>query len=198
MVGVYDRELSQVVAVAIGLPASGLVWVSRGGACQVIAYDTAQWQPSAMPVTHRVWRGTLGHKGGIHLDLSQAFARKDALTGEKYDIYSAEQIQSLILGILQIGKLQMYGSNGIHQVLVANGGEYAAGSIGTAGGPWDHLGALLVSNAGGAIAGYRILRDSQRIQPCDPLDALACDFLITANSQETLAALKKCFAESRN
>jgi fructose-1,6-bisphosphatase/inositol monophosphatase family enzyme len=136
----------------------------------------------------RVWSGDLKSDTAVFLDLTRGFAREK---GQR-QILTNEQVQELVKSLCLVTRLQMYGSNGMHQALVAHGNEKVVGGITTAmGGPWDAAGALLVHEAGGKCAAYRI--ESSIYFQADPLDPMAYDVLVYTNNDRTLPFLTEKF-----
>ncbi len=90
----------------------------------------------------------------------------------------------------------MPGSNGLHQALVANGGERLVGSITLAmGGPWDVCGVRLVLNAGGVARAFE-RTSAGALREQDPLDPEAYDMLITGNNKDTADFLTRAVLRS--
>ncbi len=191
-VSIYDLWQCQVVAAAIGCPATGKLFYSHRGANETFlaVYDTATWEALWERERCQVWGGLFNRRASVFLDISHGFEREDVLTGQKRQTLSDGQVVSLMAGLSGAARLQMYGSNAFHQALVAGGGEYAAGSVTSAvGGPWDLAGALLVLEAGGVAQGFQLEWGGVALVTVDPLDALRCDMLITAHNSQTLEQL---------
>jgi len=191
-VSVYSRFKQEVVAAAIGCPATGRLYFSNEGKTFVRRYDTADWELKTQQLC-RTWQGEPSSRMGIWLDVSHSFTRQDYLTGKQRPVLDEAQVGRLMEGLRRHGRMQMYGSNADHQRLVASGAEYAGACITTAvGGPWDLPGILLAVNAGGAAAGFRLETDHeghQRLTKVDFLDALRCDLVVTAHSSKTVVLL---------
>ncbi len=179
-------ERNMLEACVIGEPISGRVWVASAQSVttrQIYRYETdreADWIGSPTP-THP-WKGLLDQQATVLLDVSHGFKTK------RGEIFSHDHVRGLLLDISRTAMLLMAGSNGLHQALVANGGEKMAGAITTAvGGPWDVCGALLVLRAGGAARAFT--KDSDVFHEISPLDVLRVDILVTGNSKKTVDQL---------
>jgi fructose-1,6-bisphosphatase/inositol monophosphatase family enzyme len=184
IVGVRDVEQSQTETVVIGQPISGRVWRTRGGQTIRQVFDVATGDPKSEEVTCRVWDGPLSSKSIVFVETDRGFVREGGR-----QILSDYQAGRLSESLRSVRKLNS-GSNGMHQALVANGGEHVVGSITTAmGGPWDALGARLVIDAGGSAIGLRVT-DDRRLEEADPLDPHSYDMLVTANNSKNLDILK--------
>jgi fructose-1,6-bisphosphatase/inositol monophosphatase family enzyme len=178
--GIYDTTTRRLLSCVIGEPISGRIWTS------------GQNQPTSLDLpdipeqkTVKVWEGPLSMQSTVFIDLSHGF------TSRGRQILTSDQIANLFTNLNQETVILMPGSNGLHQALVANGGEKLAGSVTTAiGGPWDVCGALLVLQAGGAAQGLS-MSDDRLLTKVHPLDVLSYDMLVTGNSQTTVDTLVK-------
>ncbi|MBU1203290.1 hypothetical protein KKH39_04600 [Patescibacteria group bacterium] len=184
IVGIYDRYIKQLVSCVIGEPISGRVWTaSSGQLTQVHLFDEPCSREATFWRYATVWDGPLNMQSTILWDLSHGFVSRGK------QILTDQQIALLFRHLNQTAPILMPGSNGLHQALVANGGQKLGGSITTAiGGPWDVCGALLVLQAGGAAQGLSMGHDRQ-LTKVDPLDVLSYDILVTGNSQQTVKTL---------
>lgn len=177
----YDTENHMLLAAAIGEPAYKRAWIAiRGQGCRFLALGQ-----NNSAKTCRVWPGKMKSDTAVFLDLTRGFARDKG----KRQILTNEQVQELVKSLCLDVRLQMYGSNGIHQALVAHGNEKVVGGITTAmGGPWDAAGALLIAEAGGKCVSYR-MDSSRQLFSTDPLDPMTYDILVYANNNESFRFL---------
>ena len=174
----------RVTHCVIGDPATGRIWAA---AHDVPTYARVIDFPTGVMLSHRtvrVWDGPLSEQASLFLDASNGFVRS------KRQIMTDEQVRNLLVNMARRGRLCMTGSNGQHFALIANGGEYAAGLITTAmGGPWDVAGALLVTQAGGCVRSFKMLPEGVPVTLADPLNIMAADIVIAANSPDTAQRL---------
>lgn len=171
----------RVVHVTIGEPATGRLWQAsqRQRTRRFMASNTKR------SASCRVWNGPLTRQAVVFVDHSQGFKRENGTRRILTDM----QVGRLLTAIPQTATLLMLGSNGLHTALVANGSEFAAGSITTAiGGAWDIAGVLLVLQAGGAAQGFRVTEEG-RLAKVDPFQIMECDIMITGNSPKTVETL---------
>lgn len=191
IVGSYNRRTRNTETVTIGQPATGLVWQAHGKEATKQLFDMQNGRPlSDRAEDCHVWKGDLHPKSIVFVDASRGYV-KDGRT-----VMNNQQVSKLHQILQPLVDTQNYGSNGMHQALVASGGEFVAGSITTAiGGPWDVLGAKLVINAGGAAQGLRVESDGS-LTDQDPLDPTSYDILITANNPETLSTLQETVSQA--
>jgi fructose-1,6-bisphosphatase/inositol monophosphatase family enzyme len=146
-------------------------------------FDVETGKSITEPVKCAVWAGELCASSIVFIEASRGFKR------DGRQIMDNEQVSRLNQFLQPSIDTQNYGSNGMHQALVANGGEYVTGAITTAmGGPWDALGAQLVLEAGGSALGLRV-NDSRGLETEDPLNPDAYDMLIVANNPDSLTFL---------
>jgi len=178
ILGLYNTRQKQVVACVIGEPATGRLWSSGGGGCRLTVAS------EAIDVQKVVWEGALGNQTTVLLDVNHGFTR------DGRQMLRDDGVARLFKRLTEYpAKILMPGSNGLHQALVANGGERLVGAITTAiGGPWDVCGARLVLDAGGAARAFRI-SDERALTERDPLDVLSYDLLVVGNSNETVDVL---------
>jgi histidinol-phosphatase len=179
----YSTTERSLLAVAIGEPAYKRIWLAaKDNGCRLFILDDEYNIQQTVP--KKVWDGKLGSSTAVFLDLTRGFARDK---GER-QILSDKQAEKLVKLLASKVRLQLYGSNGLHQALVANGNDKVVGGITTAmGGPWDAAGALLVQEAGGQCVAYEV-RGGELIfsNSQNPMDY---DILVYANNQQTLAFL---------
>jgi len=189
----YDTINKSLLSVAIGEPAYKRIWVAtKNNGCWLIILDDNYNIQAKLP--KKVWDGNLSSSTAVFLDLTRGFARDK---GQR-QILSNTQMKTLVASLSLETRLQLYGSNGLHQALVANGNEKVVGGITTAmGGPWDVAGALLIEEAGGKCQAWRFTTDGQ-ITSADCLDPLSYDILVYANNATTLAFLRHCLNSTEN
>lgn len=187
----YDTINKSLLSVAIGEPAYKRIWTAtKNCGCWLIILDDDYKIQAKLP--KKVWDGQLSSSTAIFLDLTRGFTRDK---GQR-QILDNPQMQTLVASLSLETRLQLYGSNGLHQALVANGNEKVIGGITTAmGGPWDVAGALLVEEAGGKCQAWRLATDGQ-ITLVDCLDPLSYDILVYANNATTLTFLRHCLNSS--
>ncbi len=179
--GIYDRWNKRLICCVVGEPISGRIWLASQNTHTHKMLIRADKNVMEQNVT--VWNGPLDMQSTVLIDLSHGF------TSRGRQILSNKQIAELFGSLNYLATILMAGSNGLHQALVANGGEKLAGSITTAtGGPWDICGALLVLQAGGTAQGLA-MGDDRLLTLIDPLDVLHYDILVTGNSQATVDTL---------
>lgn len=171
-----------VVACVIGEAASGRIWsATEEGDVSFWTVDASGRECSHYGICS-VWKGPLTEQASLFLDVSHGFTRGE----EKRPILTHLQVHDLMVRMSSKSKLFMPGSNGLHFALVANGGDYCAGQITTAvGGPWDIAGVLLVQQAGGVARGFRIVKGVLE-EVANPRDIVACDIMVSGNSQDTV------------
>jgi fructose-1,6-bisphosphatase/inositol monophosphatase family enzyme len=187
IVSLYSNERRQLTAATIVEPATGRAWYTSGNQTMRTVMDPRTGQEISPLEPCHVWEGSITDNPTVLVDNFAAFARGE----DKRQIFNTENVVRLFSGLQQEVAIQNYGSNGLHQALVANGGGKLAGSITTAmGGEWDASGALLVINAGGVAEGFRVNAD-RSLSLADPLDPFSYDILITANNEESLAFLRQ-------
>jgi len=194
IIAVYDQVLQRIVGCAIGDVGIGRYWLTYEG-CD-FAYVSCPRPESER--ARNIWN--------IHV------ANPQRQGTEKFPVYldtldfkptdgrgslNAAQRAALCGLVEQNYMLQKYGSNGLHQALVAQGLNDTVGSITTAiGGPWDVAGALLVRKAGGVARAFRLREQDGEMHLGDGGDPLAVlkpgtertphyDLLICANSDAT-------------
>jgi len=184
IVGVYDEEKKEVTGCVIGEASTKRVWYAFGdNPTELFGHGRVS-----------VWPKPIDSQCSVFLDVSHGFEREKVGVSGKYkqQIFTDKQLAK-IFGMLngQV-KIQIPGSNGLIQSLVANGGQLVAGSITTAiGGPFDVCGAKLVKNAGGHIRSFFVYPwdgDFRGLPEGNPLDVVSMsgyDLLITGNSKET-------------
>lgn len=170
--------------VLVGDPATGRIWTAAANS-DISTHCVLAYGREAVDYECRVWKGPLSRQSVVFTDHSQGFKREHGTR----QILTDEQVRRLLCQIPQQATLLMLGSNGMHMALVANGSEFASGSITTAvGGPWDIAGVLLVLRAGGTAQGIRVTPD-RRFVMVDPLHVTEIDIMVTGNSQATVSAL---------
>lgn len=189
----FDNDMMQFEAVAIGEPATGRLWYSDGLTTSIAKVDGAGNIDLRSGVRQsQVWDGEYTDNGLVLVENSREFKRGERL------ILSDENNRSLFGNLQDKINIQNYGSNGLHHALVANGGEGVAGAITTSmGGEWDTAGVLVVVAAGGMADGFRIM-DDRKLESADPFNPFDCDMVISANNRETLDFLRNSLVESVN
>lgn len=172
--GIYDTSVRHLLSCVIGEPISDRIWMaSEVQQSSLSIFNTIQ-------KSIKVWDGPLSMQSTVFIDLSHGFKSRGR------EILSNEQIAKMFCLLNSKAPILMPGSNGLHQALVANGGEKLAASITTAiGGPWDVCGALLVLQAGGVAQGLS-MGDNRLLAKVHPLDVLSYDILVTGNSHNTV------------
>ena len=178
IIAVYEEETKKVIACFVGEPISGRVWYATKYTKTILILPT---QKRARTV--KVWNGTLSNKSGIFADFYPGFKKEGKV------VFTNEELTLLQGQLNNFTGTVMFGSNGAHHALVANGGQYAAGAITTAiGGAWDVCPVLLVLQAGGYAAAFSVDENGKLIEE-GPLKVANYDILVTANNEETLKAL---------
>lgn len=174
IVGVYDKERQRLLSCAIGEPISGRLWLASTNNATCLEL------PDKKQRVVKVWDGPLSRQSTIFWDLSHGFQSRGRV------IFTDSQIAALFGRLNSQAPILMPGSNGLHQALVANGGQKLAASITTAiGGPWDVCGGLLVLQAGGAAQGLA-MTDDRLLVKVNALDVLSLDMLVTGNNRQTV------------
>jgi fructose-1,6-bisphosphatase/inositol monophosphatase family enzyme len=187
----YDTINKSLLSVAIGEPAYKRIWTAtKNSGCWLTILDDNYNIQTKLP--KKVWDGHLSSSTAVFLDLTRGFTRSK----DQRQILDNPQMQAIVTSLSLETRLQLYGSNGLHQALVANGNEKVVGGITTAmGGPWDAAGALLIEEAGGKCQAWRLTTDGQ-ITPADYLDPLSYDILAYTNNATTLAFLRHALNNS--
>lgn len=182
----YDKINKRLLAVTIGEPAYRRIWTATdGNGCNLMVYNHKSDLIHSKKC--QVWEGDVNKGTCVFCDFTQGFARDNG----KRQILTDAQAARLNDLLGRKTRLQLYGSNGIHQALVANGNEKVVGAITTAmGGSWDAAGALLVKEAGGAGAAFQMTKERKLIF-ADPLDPMGYDILVVANNRKTLEFLHR-------
>ncbi len=187
ILGVFDKALKQYVSCFVGEPASGRIWsADLETKTQLSRYDRGFLFKKPVPL--HVCEGKLDGQATVFMDPFEVGFP-----------LSKTQHSALEANITELGAsagkpkdaahVMILGSNGLHEALVANGGQGAIGGIMTAkGGPWDAAGALLVIQAGGCAVGLKIEADGS-VTEQDPLNPDSYNFLVYGNSKETVASL---------
>lgn len=187
ILGLFDKELQQVVACFVGEPCSQGFWKLKDNvthACHFVEAGTSFPVEVSRPCS--VWQGDLSLKSTVYLDLYPGFTRKGC---KALSVEEQSRLFSSIHGT--VSAVSMMGSNGLHHALVANGGEGVIGAITTAiGGPWDVAPVILVLMAGGAACAFSRTEEGEWFKR-DPLDVYSYDFLVTGNSVETVETLSQ-------
>lgn len=189
----YSRSCKEVFFCVVGNPQTGQIWVGQKGVgTMVMAYseDGSEPTPDDMSVCS-VSSEPISSKTRVFTDCYPGFKRdgREILTRSELN-----RLEGLIDE--KAGKL-MLGSNGIHHALVAHGGKGAVGAVTTAiGGYWDVCPVLLVLQAGGCAAAFRV-EAKGTLTECNPLSVMDYDILVTANNQETLDVLVRAVRASK-
>lgn len=170
-----------VVGCIIGEPISARIWVSGVGLMHFLTF--------ADKGGHEVFgvcKTPVSEQSLVFLDVSHAFRGKN----------TDSQIARLFSSLSGEVKILMPGSNALMQALVAYGRDHMVGSITTAiGGPWDVCGVFLVRSAGGVAQAFKKTVQGD-LADVNPLQVGDYDFLICANTQETLDFLTEKFVEA--
>lgn len=185
IVAAYSKRHKEVFFCAVGEPQSGRIWTAhKGMPTGVMVYSLGgTFSTFENAVQVRVSAEPISFKARVFPDSVPNFKRDGRV------IMSTSDLNRLHANIQAHTGMLMLGSNAEHQALVAHGSRAAVGSITTAiGGWWDVCGVLLVLQAGGCAAAFRVGHDGELIE-CNPLDVMSYDILVTANSQATLAVL---------
>lgn len=184
----YDLKKKRVTRCVVGEPVSGRIWFATQGGGTWVFYtsDKISLENTIAEAKQcKVWDGSLHNKSTMFLDLYPGFQKEgypaisDALWGRFF--------QELFGRTTAIS---MFGSNGLHHALVANGAEGVAGAITTAmGGPWDVAPVLLTLEAGGSAQAFKI-NTQGFLEKKHALDVLDYNLVISANNTETLEELE--------
>lgn len=211
----YDAVNKTLLSVAIGEPAYRRIWMaSKGDGCKLVIlnneYEVEQSNYK------KVWDGKLNHSTAVFLDITTGFLRtigKRPITDDTvvYEgglraVLQDRVTKKIVKQLASNTRLQLYGSNGMHHALVANGNDKVVGGFTLAmGGQWDAAGALLITEAGGvclaiAIEWIDIVHEifNVRTEKKDPLNPADYDILIYANNQDNLNRLEKMFDKALN
>ncbi|MFH1427392.1 MAG: inositol monophosphatase family protein [Patescibacteria group bacterium] len=185
---IYDKILKKLVAATIAEPAYLRVWTAiKGKGCLLHVFEE---QPNGEFVEifvspRKVWEGKIARGTAVFSDFTQGFKRDKGTR----QILNDAQALKLTTILAKNYRLLLMGSNGAHHAYVAEGRDKVVGGFTTAmGGQWDVPGALVINEAGGSCLGFRI-SSSKELIPEDPLDPMAYDILVYANSDETLNIL---------
>lgn len=188
ILGIFDQTENRYVSAIIGEPASGRIWTADlETKTQRMNYMNKNlWLTQAVPV--HVCDGVLDGQATVFVDPFEVGfplgkAQYAKLLGNIMELGASAEKPN------EAAHVMILGSNGLHQALVANGGQGAVGGIMTAkGGPWDAAGALLVIQAGGSAVGLKLEADGTLTEQ-DALNPDSYDFLVYGNTAETVSAL---------
>jgi len=185
----YDVGRRQIIASIVGEPVSGRLWTASEGKPTELRWFNEKGIPKEGGQTTVVEKCCLSRKTAILFDLSHGFTRAGR------QILTDAQVGKLFSLLNTRTKINIPGSNGHIQALVANGGTGIVGSITTAlGGPWDACGVLLVLQAGGHAKAFAL--NNGLLEEKNPLAVEDYDCLITGNSKETVNTLVDCFRQA--
>lgn len=184
----YSLKKKQVTRCVVGEPVSGRIWFATQGGGTWVFYTSDKGNIESDIAEAKlctVWKGSLHNKSTVFLDLYPGF-KKEGYPAISDTVW-AKFFQNLF------GKttaISIFGSNGLHHALVANGAEGVAGAITTAmGGPWDVAPVLLTLEAGGSAEAFKMFSHTF-LETRDPLDVLDYNLVISANNSETLTKLE--------
>jgi len=187
---VYNKDGS-VYGAAIGEPSTGRIISAFGATAHtearllpLLTKDFTESVPTELHIPRiTTWNGTIAEKGQVFIDNNQPYRSNG------HDTISLEQHLELRAKIAKLGAgILELGSNGAHQFCVAIGGERAVAAITTARGIAEDTsaGGFLVERSGGAVQRYAAI--DGKVSPVTS-SVLNYDFLVTANSDETLNAI---------
>jgi hypothetical protein len=190
ILGVYDSVQKKILAAATMEPSTGTFCYSargEGSFSNKWNYDRKKWKKSEdkrLEVNKK--QETL--KGSkVLVDLTHPFPPKNPTLIQR----GRRELTTLLenSGSIEVGQL----TNGGHYMRVAEGGPTLAGCITTAiGGPFDIVGLLHVTEAGGFGQCYEILRGREReLSELSPQDIEHADIAIAANNANNLRALEE-------
>jgi fructose-1,6-bisphosphatase/inositol monophosphatase family enzyme len=189
MAGVVD-DIDGVIAAVVGEPATGRVWYAWRD-CGAWLTKEIDGEPSDQ-IPHRlcVWNGDFDKQATIWIECLHPFARDN---GQR-PMFDQSGINTLVTTVMADAKLFNCGSNGLHQALVANGQPFAGGHISAAvGGPWDLLGLLLVQEAGGQVAGYKV--EDGELRSCSSYDIMSMDIAVSGCNEAARLFLQTCVTQ---
>lgn len=196
IIGIYDKVERRIVAAAIGRPGTRELWLAVDDVT-----EKYQWLDETNKFKYlgncRVWTVDPNvSRPTVYVDNPNPFARRgvDMLTDAGLDLFDS---------LIRKAKLTKFcnGSNGNHHGLVANGGAVVGSITTSVGGVQDLSGVLVVENAGGVVAAFRLTEDRKLVR-VDPHAALLMgngvgyDFLVTAISDEYLWILRNILEAS--
>jgi fructose-1,6-bisphosphatase/inositol monophosphatase family enzyme len=114
----------RIAASTIGEAATGRLWVAHSGEVtrKIISTDSAKRNVSM--TNTKVWDGSVREDGTVFIDNMRPFASHGRT------ILNAANIVALLDGVMREGvSVHNYGSNALHNALVANGGDKVQGLL---------------------------------------------------------------------
>jgi fructose-1,6-bisphosphatase/inositol monophosphatase family enzyme len=184
-----------LVGVVIAEPSTGRIWsAERGGGCSKWV-ACSNGEPQLLGPCH-VWEGPISRQTSVFFDSSQGGINvRDPK--HPYPLLTDSQ-NAHLYGLLNAEThVRVLGPNGQIEALVANGARGVAGSMSLhLGWPWDAAGALLVSEAGGAVLAYEVT--DAGLTPVNPFQPNSYSFLVCANNAYNVGWLAQQLEETHN
>ena len=188
-------ESDRLIACVIGEPSTGRIWMAehdRPTIRRVFDLDNNKFLGRGVPV--HTWSGELCDKATVLTDVAHGFKCKRLcreLGCDNIMTMDNSEIQMLVCVLMDKYKYGISATNGGQHGLMANGGQFMAGAITTAVGfPGELCGALLVKQAGGAMAAFQKVNTTD-FKSVDPLYPLGIDLMVCGHTQRTVDRLVK-------